>query len=156
MEGTRPLLVELQALVSQASYGTPQRNSTGIDNRRLSLLLAVLERRIGLQVGTQDVFVNLVGGLQVDEPAIDLGIITAVASSLRDVPVDDATVIVGEVGLGGEVRSVSHIESRIMEAQRMGFEQIIIPWHNQVKDQNFNTITVTRVKTVGKLFDVLW
>ncbi len=156
MEGTRPLLVELQALVAQASYGTPQRNATGIDNRRLSLLLAVLERRIGLQVGTHDVFVNLVGGLQVDEPAIDLGIITAIASSLRDIPVDDATVIVGEVGLGGEVRSVSHIQSRITEVHRKGFRRFIIPWHNQLKDQNFDSITVTRVKTVGKLFDLLW
>lgn len=156
LEGTRPLLVEIQALVSGANYGTPQRNATGIDTRRLALLLAVLERRIGLEMGLQDVFVNLVGGLQVDEPAIDLGIITAVASSFRDAPVDGSTVIVGEVGLGGEVRSVGHIGARIQEADRMGFKQIIVPEHNQIRNADGYSIRVERVKTVRQVFDLIW
>lgn len=156
MEGTRPFLVELQALVSNANYGTPQKNATGIDIKRLSMLLAVLERRLGVLVGTQDVFVNLVGGLQVDEPAIDLGIITAVASSFRDVPVPSKTVIVGEVGLGGEVRSVSHINTRVQEIQRMGFERAIIPWHNSNSTTEAESFTIEHIRTVEEAFEILW
>jgi len=156
MEGTRPFLVEIQALASQANYGTPQKNATGIDIRRLSLLLAVLEKRIGMHIGTNDIFVNLVGGLQVDEPAIDLGIITAVASSFREIPVDGKTVIIGEVGLGGEVRSVSHIDARIREVKRMGFERVIIPWHNKSVDAKDAGITLERARTVQDVFEVLW
>lgn len=156
MEGTRPFLVEIQALASQANYGTPQKTATGIDIRRLSLLLAVLEKRIGMHIGTNDIFVNLVGGLQVEEPAIDLGIITAVASSFRDIPVEGQTVIIGEVGLGGEVRSVSHIDARIREVKRMGFGRVIIPWHNKSVDSDDAGITLERVKTVQDVFEVLW
>lgn len=156
MEGTRPFLVELQALVSRANYGTPQKNATGIDSRRLSMLLAVLEKRIGMQIGMDDIFVNLVGGLQVDEPAIDLGIITAVASSFRDEPVDDGTVIIGEVGLGGEVRSVSRLNDRISEAERMGFSKILIPSHNRIEKDGNKEIKLHRVKTVQDAFEFLW
>jgi DNA repair protein RadA/Sms len=156
MEGTRPFLVELQALVSNANYGTPQKNATGIDIRRLSMLLAVLEKRIGFRMGTQDVFVNLVGGLQVDEPAIDLGIITAVASSFKDVPVQSKTVIVGEVGLGGEVRSVAHMDARLQEIQRMGFEQAIIPTHNSRSQSGMKGLQIHPVRTVEEAFEILW
>jgi DNA repair protein RadA/Sms len=156
MEGTRPFLVELQALVSNANYGTPQKNATGIDIRRLSMLLAVLEKRIGFRMGTQDVFVNLVGGLQVDEPAIDLGIITAVASSFKDVPVQSKTVIVGEVGLGGEVRSVAHMDARLQEIQRMGFEQAIIPTHNSRSQSGIKGLQIHPVRTVEEAFEILW
>ncbi len=156
MEGTRPFLVELQALVSRANYGTPQKNATGIDSRRLSMLLAVLEKRAGMQIGMHDVFANLVGGLQVDEPAIDLGIITAVASSFRDAPVDEGTVIVGEVGLGGEVRSVSRLNNRIQEAGRMGFKRMLIPSHNTIEGNADHSIALVRVKTVQDAFDLLW
>ena len=156
MEGTRPFLVELQALVSNANYGTPQKNATGIDIRRLSMLLAVLEKRIGFSMGTQDVFVNLVGGLQVDEPAIDLGIITAIASSFKDVPVQSKTVIVGEVGLGGEVRSVAHMDARLQEIQRMGFEQAIIPTHNSRSQSGVKTLQIHPVRTVEEAFEILW
>jgi len=156
MEGTRPFLVELQALAATASYGTPQKSATGVDVKRLSMLLAVLERRVGMQIGTQDIFVNLVGGLRVEEPALDLGVITAVASSYRDVPVDAKTVVVGEVGLGGEVRSVSHIESRTKEAARMGFERIIIPWQNKQKIDMIDSIHVEKVRTVQDAFEILW
>lgn len=156
MEGTRPFLVELQALAATASYGTPQKSATGVDVKRLSMLLAVLERRVGMQIGSQDIFVNLVGGLRVEEPALDLGVITAVASSYRDVPVDATTVVVGEVGLGGEVRSVSHIESRIKETARMGFERIIIPWQNKQKITRNESIHVEKVRTVQDAFEILW
>lgn len=130
VEGTRPILIEVQALVTATSYGVPQRNTTGFDYRRLSLLLAVLEKRIGVMVSQHDVFVNIAGGVRVDEPAVDLGIAVSIISSLRDVPVDSQSVAVGEIGLGGEVRTVSQIEKRVQEAAKLGFKRIILPKNN--------------------------
>ncbi|MFP4496707.1 MAG: DNA repair protein RadA [Vulcanimicrobiota bacterium] len=126
-EGSRPLLIEVQALVSQSGYGLPARRSEGFSTNRLTLLLAVLEKRGKLSLGGSDVFINMVGGVNVDEPGADLAIILAITSSLRDKPIPPKTVIVGEVGLGGEIRGVNRIEERIGEASRMGFEQIILP-----------------------------
>jgi DNA repair protein RadA/Sms len=130
MEGTRPLLVEVQALVTSASYGTPQRTATGFDGRRLQVLLAVLEKREGMQFSQRDVFLNVAGGVRLDEPAVDLGVALAVASSLRDVPVDSGTAVFGEVGLGGEIRAVARVEARLAEARHMGFERALIPRAN--------------------------
>ncbi len=130
MEGTRPLLVEVQALVTSASYGTPQRTATGFDGRRLQVLLAVLEKREGMQFSQRDVFLNIAGGVRLDEPAVDLGVALAVASSLRDVPVDSGTAVFGEVGLGGEIRAVARVEARLAEARHMGFERALIPRAN--------------------------
>ncbi len=130
MEGTRPILIEVQALVTSTSYGLPQRTATGFDLRRLQMLLAVLEKRGGLNLGTQDVFVNVAGGIRIDEPAADLGIAVSIVSSLRDVPADSQTVVVGEVGLGGEIRTVSHSERRVQEAAKLGFKRIIVPKNN--------------------------
>lgn len=130
LEGTRPILIEAQALVTETSYATPSRRSTGIDQNRLSLLLAVLDKRMGYHLHRCDVFVSLAGGLKIVEPAIDLGILLAVASSLRGHIVDPEAVIVGEVGLGGEVRSVSRTESRIKEAIHMGFKRCVLPKRN--------------------------
>ena len=130
LEGTRPILVEIQALVTDTSYSTPQRNSTGLDSRRIQMLLAVLEKREGLRLSGQDVFVNVAGGVRLDEPAVDLGVIMAVASSFRDIPTDTGTVLIGEVGLGGEIRTVSQIEPRMNEAAKLGFERAIIPANN--------------------------
>lgn len=130
IEGSRPILVEVQALVTSTSYGMPQRNSTGFDFRRLSLLLAVLEKRVGLNLGQYDVFVNVAGGIRIDEPAVDLGIAASITSSLRDVPVDSSTVAVGEIGLGGEIRTIGQIEKRVQEAAKLGFKRIIIPKNN--------------------------
>ena len=127
LEGTRPLLLELQALVAPTSYGVPQRTATGFDSRRLQMLLAVLEKRAGLRLGQYDVFVNVAGGVRVDEPAADLGMALAIVSSLRDIPAESQTVVVGEVGLGGEVRTVSQVERRAMEAAKLGFTRILIP-----------------------------
>lgn len=130
MEGTRPLLVEIQALVTPTSYGTPQRAATGFDARRLQMLLAVLEKREGYRMSMHDVFVNVAGGVRLAEPAVDLGVVTAVASSFRDVPTGTSTVVIGEVGLGGEIRAVSRIETRLREVARLGFEHAVIPRGN--------------------------
>lgn len=127
LEGSRPLLVEVQALVTPTSYGIPQRTATGVDARRLAIILAVLEKRIGLKFGTLDVFVNAAGGFRLFEPAADLAVAAAVVSSLRDRPVSPKTVMVGEVGLTGEVRGVPQIETRVQEALRLGFDRILMP-----------------------------
>jgi DNA repair protein RadA/Sms len=130
IEGSRPILVEVQALVTATNYGLPQRNSTGFDFRRLALLLAVLEKRMGMNLGQQDVFVNIAGGLKIDEPAVDLGIAVSIASSLRDVPVDSSSIAIGEIGLGGEIRTISQVERRVQEAAKLGFKKIVVPQNN--------------------------
>jgi len=130
LEGTRALLLEVQALVTPSNYGMPQRTVTGVDARRVSLLLAVLEKRYGLRVGQYDVFVNIAGGVRIDEPAADLALCASVVSSARDIAVDAGTVLVGEVGLGGEVRSVGQLEKRIGEAEKLGFKRIVVPSGN--------------------------
>ncbi len=130
VEGTRPILIEVQALVSPSSFMVPQRNTTGVDYRRLGLLIAVLEKRMGVHLGQLDVFVNITGGVRVDEPAVDLGIAGSIISSLRDKPLDPQTVAIGEIGLGGEIRLVSHIEKRIQESAKLGFRRIVLPRNN--------------------------
>jgi len=127
LEGTRPILVEVQALVSNANFGTPQRNVNGFDLRRLSMLLAVLEKRLKLPIGTRDTFINLVGGLRIDDPAADLAVIGAIASSALDKPIPQDMILIGEVGLAGEVRSVSQLEKRLIESQTLGFKSAIVP-----------------------------
>lgn len=130
MEGTRALLVEIQALATRANFGMPERKVSGVDYNRVSMLLAILEKRIGLKLGGQDIFVNIVGGVQVDEPAADLGIAMTIASSLKEKIIPSDTVVIGEVGLGGEIRNVNQIEIRLKEAQRLGFKKAIIPKDN--------------------------
>ncbi|MDI6741012.1 MAG: DNA repair protein RadA [Candidatus Edwardsbacteria bacterium] len=142
LEGTRPLLVEIQALVSPASFGLPQRNTTGFNQRRLAMLLAVLERRAGLALGMHDVFVNIAGGLKIEEPAIDLGVACAIASAFKNKPCDENAVILGEVGLGGEVRAVSQTEKRINEALKLGFKRAIGPAKGFEPDANRGIETV--------------
>lgn len=127
LEGSRPLLVEVQALVSNANFGTPQRNSNGIDYKRLAMLLAVLEKRIGMSIGAKDVFVNLVGGFHINDPSTDLAVIIAIASSAKDFIISNNTVLAGEVGLSGELRSVPNIDKRIKESEVLGFTNIIVP-----------------------------
>jgi len=130
LEGTRPLLLEVQALVATSPFGMPARRAVGVEVNRLTMLLAVLEKRVGIQLQTQDVFINLAGGVKITEPAIDMACVAAVASSFYDQPVADNTIIVGEVGLGGEIRAVSQIERRVMEAKRLGFTKCVLPAHN--------------------------
>ncbi len=156
MEGSRPILVEVQALTSNANFGTPQRNVTGFDIRRLAMLLAVLEKRLGFPVSTKDVFVNFVGGLRIDEPAADLAVISAIASSLNDSPLPADTVLVGEVGLGGELRGASNLERRMEEAKQLGFKSIIAPVTSVKKLKGKSKgIKLQGVKSVREAFDLL-
>jgi DNA repair protein RadA/Sms len=153
LEGTRPLLLEVQALVSPTHYNNPQRTTTGYDYRRIAMLLAVLERRLGAKLGDKDIFINIAGGLSVDEPAADLAIAMAVLSSLKDTPLDSKSCLVGEVGLGGEVRAVAQPELRAAEAAKLGFETIIVPKANLKSIPK--TGNKTKVVGVDKLNDVV-
>lgn len=131
IEGTRPILVELQALTATSVFGMPRRTANGIDYNRLTLLIAVLEKRTGLPLGNQDVYLNIVGGIKINEPALDLGIILAVSSSFKNIPIPNDVIAIGEVGLTGEVRSINQIEKRIKEAEKLGFKKCIIPESNK-------------------------
>jgi DNA repair protein RadA/Sms len=138
LEGMRPMLVEVQALVSSAAYGTPQRSSTGFDTKRLNMLLAVMEKRCGFKLGAKDVFLNIAGGIKVDDPAIDLAVVAAVLSSNADLPVDKSIALSAEVGLSGEVRPVNRMDQRIYEAEKLGFERIVISKYNKgIEQKNF-------------------
>lgn len=152
MEGMRPLLIEVQALVTQSVYGTPQRTVSGFDLRRLQLLLAVLEKRGGFLFGTKDVFVNIAGGLKVEDPSLDLAIVCALLSSYEDVPLPHQICFAGEVGLNGEIRAVNRIEQRIAEAEKLGFEKIFISKYNKksfnAKNFKIQIITVAQVHEV--------
>ena len=127
MEGTRPILVEVQALVCHSNFGIPRRTAAGTDFNRVNLLMAVLEKRLGLQMSACDAYINIAGGIKMNEPAIDLGIVLALVSSYKEVPIDEKTICFGEVGLSGEVRAVSVAEQRILEAKRLGFTRCILP-----------------------------
>jgi DNA repair protein RadA/Sms len=155
IEGTRPLLLEVQALVAPTSYGVPQRSSTGFDPKRLQMLLAVLEKRVGLHIGQYDVFVNVAGGVHVDEPAVDLGMAMSVVSSLRNVPVDATTVVVGEIGLGGEVRTISQIDKRVAEASKLGFKRMLIPRNNLKAMPRNGDVALVEVDTIDQAIDML-
>jgi DNA repair protein RadA/Sms len=152
MEGTRPVLVEIQALTASTNFGMPRRMTTGLDYNRVILLMAVLEKRAGMQIQTFDVYVNVAGGLKLDEPACDLGIIISIASSFRNLPVDPKTVIIGEVGLTGEVRGVNLIEKRIIEAEKLGFTKCVIPKENV---KGIETETNIKIVPVDNIFEAL-
>lgn len=147
VEGVRPLLIEVQALVASAAYGIPQRSSTGFDARRLNMLLAVLEKRVGFKLLQKDVFVNIAGGIRVNDPAIDLAVLAAVLSSNMDIALDEQTCITGEVGLAGEIRPVNRIDQRIREAEKLGFKTIIVPKGQKYNTQNLkiNVVEISRV-----------
>jgi DNA repair protein RadA/Sms len=157
LEGTRPLLLEVQALVSPTNFGMPQRRSAGIDPNRLALILAILEKRQGMAISSQDVFLNIAGGIKVVEPSIDLSVAVAVASSFREVPVDPKTMVLGELGLSGEVRAVSQIGPRVAEAARLGFKQVVIPYGNlkAVSMMPDSPIEVLGVKTLSEAVGLL-
>ena len=148
IEGTRPILVELQALTSQTIFGFPRRTANGIDYNRLTLLIAVLEKIVGMPFGNQDVYLNIVGGIKINEPALDLGIILASASRYKNISIPLETIAIGEVGLTGEIRSVNMIEKRIKEAEKLGFKTCIIPEHNKKQLKGTYTSNIIGVKNI--------
>ena len=159
LEGMRPMLIETQALVSVSPYGTPQRTATGFDTKRMSMLLAVLEKRCGFKLGIKDVFLNITGGIRVEDPAIDLGLAAAIISSNEDIPIPFKTCFAGEIGLSGEIRAVNRVEQRIAEAEKLGFEQIFISKYNLPSGgKDKKRIDLSRykieVKTVGNIEEV--
>jgi DNA repair protein RadA/Sms len=159
LEGMRPMLIETQALVSTSAYGTPQRTATGFDTRRMSMLLAVLEKRCGFKLGAKDVFLNITGGIRVEDPAIDLGLAAAIISSHEDIPIPFKTCFAGEIGLSGEIRAVNRIEQRIAEAHKLGFEQIFVSKYNMASGgKDKKRLDLSRynieVKTVGSIEEV--
>lgn len=155
MEGTRPMLVEVQALLSYTNFGVPRRNATGIDYNRVNLLMAVLEKKVGMQLQNYDSYVNAVGGIKISEPASDLGVTAVIASSFRDREINDETVIIGEVGLAGEVRAVNFIEKRINEAHKLGFKSCVIPDNNLKNIDINNGMKLYGVKNVGEMLEIV-
>ena len=155
IEGIRPFLIEVQSLVSTAAYGTPQRSTTGFDIRRLNMLLAVLEKRIGFKLAQKDVYLNIAGGLRINDPAIDLAIISAILSSNMDIAIDSQTCLAGEVGLSGEIRPINRIEQRISEAEKLGFKRIIIPEFKNISTKN-RSIEVLCARKVEEAFKFLF
>ncbi len=153
LEGTRPILIEVQALVTPSNYGNPQRVTTGFDQRRLSILLAVLEKRGSYRLSANNVFLNMAGGVKIDEPAVDLAVCCSVASSLLDKKAENSTVVVGEVGLGGEIRTVGQIEKRIQEAERLGFKRIIVPQNNLRELKNNGNIKIIAAGNVSEVIN---
>jgi DNA repair protein RadA/Sms len=149
MEGTRPILLELQALVGKASYGYPQRVTSGFDPKRLALLLAILEKRQRIPFGDKDVFINITGGLKISEPSLDLGAIVALLSSLEETAVRDNTVIIGEVGLGGEIRQVSNLDRRLMEARRLGFKRAVVPHLSKLESRDMEGLEILKANQIG-------
>ena len=148
LEGTRPILIELQALTSQSVFGFPRRTANGIDYNRLTLLIAVLEKVVGMPLGNQDVYLNIVGGIKINEPALDLGIILASASSFKNISIPIDTIAIGEVGLTGEVRNVNMIEKRIKEAEKLGFKTCIIPESNKKQIKGTYRSNIIGVKNI--------
>jgi len=155
LEGSRPILVELQALVAETGYAMPKRMANGIELNRVALLLAVMEKRLGLHLSGQDVYINIVGGLQIDEPTMDLGIVVAVVSSLRDRPIDPRTIVLGEVGLGGEVRPVNQVEVRVREAMKLGFERCLLPEGNLKKWKPISGMEMIGIQEIRGAFDLV-
>lgn len=156
VEGIRPILLETQALVSSAVYGTPQRTSNGFDLRRLSMLLAVLEKRCGFQLGVKDVFINIAGGMKLEDPGLDLGIVASILSSYQNVAIDSNIAFSGEIGLSGEVRAVSRIEQRISEAEKLGFKEMMISKYNKGIDSHRTNIKLIQIGKIEEAFEYLF
>jgi DNA repair protein RadA/Sms len=156
IEGSRPILLEIQGLVARSTLGTPRRTVLGVDYNRVSLLVAIMEKKLGLHLANEDIFVNVAGGVKVDEPAVDLGIVSVIASSFLDKPVKGRTVVLGEIGLTGEVRTISRVEQRVGEAAKMGFTRCLLPANNLKHLKGANTMALVGVETVSELVDLLF
>ena len=155
VEGTRPILIEIQALVCRTNFGIPRRQTTGTDFNRVNLLMAVLEKRLGIQIGDCDAYVNIAGGMKINEPAIDLGIIMAIVSSYKNRPIDEKTIVFGEVGLSGEVRAVSQAQQRVQEARKLGYETVIMPKVSAEGLENIKGIKIIGVSGIGEAIDII-
>ena len=155
IEGARPLLVEIQSLVSTAVYGNPQRSATGFDTKRMNMLLAVLEKRCGFKLGAKDVFLNITGGIKINDTAIDLAVVCSILSSDQDISLDTLVCFAGEIGLSGEIRAVNRIENRIKEAEKLGYKKIIISKYNKLGGSKFN-IEVQKFGKIEELFRILF
>ena len=155
IEGARPLLVEIQSLVSSAVYGTPQRSATGFDTRRMNMLLAVLEKRCGFRLGSKDVFLNITGGIRIDDTAIDLAVICSILSSDQNIELDTQICFAGEIGLSGEIRAVNRIEQRIAEAEKLGYKQIVISQYNNLNSKDFK-IKISKFGKIEEVFRLLF
>jgi DNA repair protein RadA/Sms len=156
MEGTRPILVELQALISSAGFGTPRRTILGLDHNRVSLLVAVMEKKLGLNMAGHDIFMNVAGGVKVSEPAVDLGIAAAVASSFLDKPLPEKTMVLGEVGLAGEVRGISQLAPRISEIRKMGFTRCIVPRSSLKAMGKAEGIELLGISQLSEMMEILF
>ncbi len=156
MEGTRPILVELQALASSTSYGNPRRTILGIDHNRVALLVAVMEKKLGMHLLGHDIFINVAGGVKIVEPAVDMGIVSAIASSFLDRPIISDTIIFGEVGLTGEVRAIGHVDLRVAEAKKMGFTRCLVPQSNLKRIGEISDIEIVGIKTVTEAMEALF
>jgi DNA repair protein RadA/Sms len=156
MEGTRPILIEVQALVSSTSFGMPRRTAIGVDHNRVSLLTAVMDKICGIHLGSSDIFLNVAGGVKVDETAIDLGIVSAMASSFLNRPIATGTVVFGEVGLTGEIRGISQTEVRIKEAARMGFTRCILPRTQHSESRQGKNIELIPIRSLKELTEHLF
>jgi DNA repair protein RadA/Sms len=156
LEGTRPILVELQALASSTSFGTPRRTILGLDPNRVALLAAVMEKQLGMHLMGYDIFMNVAGGVRVVEPAVDMAIVSAIASSFLDKPIAPATVVLGEVGLTGEVRAIGQIDTRVAEVKKMGFKRCLVPVGNMKRIRNLDGIQITGIKTVSEAVEMLF
>ena len=155
VEGTRPILIEIQALVCKTNFGIPRRQTTGTDFNRVNLLMAVLEKRAGMQIGDCDAYVNIAGGMKITEPALDLGIVLAIVSSFRNRPIDDKTICFGEVGLSGEVRAVSQVEQRVLEAKKLGYETIVLPKVSMEGLDENSGIRMIGISGIGEAIDLV-
>jgi len=156
IEGSRPILLEIQGLVARSTLGTPRRTVLGVDYNRVSLLVAIMEKKLGLHLANEDIFVNVAGGIKVDEPAADLGIVSVIASSFLDKPVKGRTVVLGEIGLTGEVRTITRVEQRVGEAAKMGFTRCLLPGNNLKHLKGENAMALVGVQTVSELVDLLF
>ena len=155
MEGTRPILIEIQALVCSSNFGMPRRTAAGTDYNRVNLLMAVLEKRVGIHLSNYDAYVNIAGGIKMNEPAVDLGIVMAIVSSYKNQPIDEKTIVFGEVGLSGEVRAVNMPEQRVAEAKKLGFTTCIMPEVSREVVKNIKGIKIIGVKTINEALQVL-
>jgi DNA repair protein RadA/Sms len=156
MEGTRPILVELQSLASATNFGTPRRTKLGLDSNRVALLAAVMEKKLGMHLMGYDIFMNVAGGVKVVEPAVDVAIVAAIASSFLDKPIADGTVVLGEIGLTGEVRAIGQVDTRLSESRKMGFTRCLVPASNLKRLPEIEGIEITGVKTVSEVVENLF